>query len=60
MERARQITDQLEIYLTGCQLRIAASSILLDVVAEPAFTELFRPLFSLFGVSKGGTPSRWS
>jgi CBS domain containing-hemolysin-like protein len=52
MERAREITDQLEIYLTGCQLGITASSILLGVVAEPAFTELFRPLFSLFGVSE--------
>jgi CBS domain containing-hemolysin-like protein len=53
MERARQITDQLEIYLTGCQLGITASSILLGVVAEPAFTELFRPLFGLLGVSSG-------
>jgi len=53
MERAREITDQLEIYLTGCQLGITASSILLGVVAEPAFTELLRPLFSLFGVSEG-------
>ena len=52
MERARQITDQLEIYLTGCQLGITTSSILLGVVAEPAFTELFRPLFTLFGVSE--------
>lgn len=52
MERARQITDQLEIYLTGCQLGITMSSILLGVVAEPAFTELFRPLFVLFGISE--------
>ena len=52
MERARQITNQLEIYLTGCQLGITTSSILLGVVAEPAFTELFRPLFALFGVSE--------
>ena len=52
MERAREITNQLEIYLTGCQLGITTSSILLGVVAEPAFTELFRPLFALFGVSE--------
>lgn len=51
MERAREITNQLEIYLTGCQLGITTSSILLGVVAEPAFTELFRPLFILFGIS---------
>jgi CBS domain containing-hemolysin-like protein len=49
LERARRITDQLEIYLTGCQLGITTSSILLGVVAEPAFTSLFRPLFDLFG-----------
>lgn len=52
LERARQITSQLEIYLTGCQLGITASSILLGVVAEPAFTHLFRPLFDLFGASE--------
>ncbi len=51
LERARTITEQLEIYLTGCQLGITASSILLGVVAEPAFTYLFRPLFDLFGTS---------
>ena len=55
LERARQITSQLEIYLTGCQLGITASSILLGVVAEPAFTYLFRPLFELFGASEAVT-----
>jgi CBS domain containing-hemolysin-like protein len=53
LERARQITEELEIYLTGCQLGITASSILLGVVAEPAFTYLFQPLFSLAGTSEG-------
>jgi len=52
LERARRITDQLEIYLTGCQLGITASSILLGVVAEPAFTFLFRPVFDLLGTSE--------
>ena len=55
LERARQITDQLEIYLTGCQLGITASSILLGVVAEPAFTYLFQPLFELLGLSEAVT-----
>ena len=32
MERAREITDQLEIYLTGCQLGITTPSRMLDVV----------------------------
>jgi len=49
LERARRITDQLEIYLTGCQLGITTSSILLGVVAEPAFTYLLQPLFTLVG-----------
>ena len=51
LERARTMTDRLEIYLTGCQLGITTSSILLGVVAEPAFTHLLRPLFTLFGLS---------
>ncbi len=53
LERARRITDQLEIYLTGCQLGITTSSILLGVVAEPAFTYLLQPLFILVGTPEG-------
>jgi len=53
LERARRITDQLEIYLTGCQLGITTSSILLGVVAEPAFTYLLQPLFILAGTPEG-------
>ncbi len=34
MQRARRITEELEIYLTGCQLGITMSSILLGVVAD--------------------------
>lgn len=52
LDRARRLTDQLEIYLTGCQLGITTSSILLGVVAEPAFTHLFRPLFDLLGTTQ--------
>ncbi len=51
LERARRMTDRLEIYLTGCQLGITASSILLGVVAEPAFTAVLHPLFEVFGAS---------
>jgi CBS domain containing-hemolysin-like protein len=53
LERARQILDELEIYLTGCQLGITLSSILLGVVAEPAFTYLLAPFFRLVGLSEG-------
>lgn len=51
LTRARQMTERLEIYLTGCQLGITSSSILLGVIAEPAFTRLLRPAVGLFGVS---------
>ena len=50
LETAREITDRLEIYLTGCQLGITTSSILLGVVAEPAFTHLLLPVIGLFGL----------
>lgn len=53
METARRITDQLEIYLTGCQLGITSSSIVLGVVAEPAVTYLLMPLFTFAGISGG-------
>lgn len=52
LARARQMTERLEIYLTGCQLGITSSSILLGVIAEPAFTYLLRPVVGLFGVSE--------
>ena len=55
LERARKLTDRLEIYLTGCQLGITTSSILLGVVAEPAFTHLLRPLFAVIGLSSAIT-----
>lgn len=50
LERAWEMTKELEIYLTGCQLGISVTSILLGIVAEPAVTELLRPVVSLFGV----------
>lgn len=53
METARRITDQLEIYLTGCQLGITTSSILLGVIAEPAFTYLLTPVFTFLGTPEG-------
>jgi len=41
---AWRMTNELEIYLTGCQLGISVTSVLLGVVAEPAVTEVIRPL----------------
>ena len=45
LERAWEMTDRLEIYLTSCQVGITASSIAVGIVAEPALAALFAPLF---------------
>ena len=50
LRRAWEMTEELEIYLTGCQLGITTSSILLGVVAEPAVTHLLRPAFDWVGL----------
>ena len=45
LERAWEMTEDLEIYLTGCQVGITAASISLGIVAEPALAALFEPVF---------------
>jgi len=55
LRRAWRMTEELEIYLTGCQLGITSSSILLGVVAEPAFTALLEPLLGGLDVWSAGT-----
>ena len=45
LERAWEMTDRLEIYLTSCQVGITASSIAVGIVAEPALAALFVPVF---------------
>jgi len=50
MRRAWKITERLEIYLTGCQLGITTSSILLGIVAEPAMTALVAPIMAVIGL----------
>ena len=57
LRRAWAMTDELEIYLTSCQVGITASSIAVGVVAEPALSALFEPLFddtALAAVGAGG------
>ena len=57
LERAWEMTQNLEIYLTGCQIGITASSIAVGIVAEPALTAIFEPLFGgtvLASVGAGG------
>ncbi|MDS0299004.1 hemolysin family protein [Halogeometricum sp. S1BR25-6] len=45
LERAWSMTQDLELYLTTCQVGITASSIAVGIVAEPALAALFEPLF---------------
>lgn len=52
LERAWKMTEELEIYLTSCQVGISATSIALGVIAEPALVYLFDPIFS--GTSLAG------
>jgi CBS domain containing-hemolysin-like protein len=45
LRRAWEMTHDLEIYLTSCQVGITASSIAVGIVAEPALAAIFEPLF---------------
>ncbi|MFC6796384.1 MULTISPECIES: hemolysin family protein [unclassified Haladaptatus] len=45
LERAWEMTNDLELYLTTCQVGITASSIAVGIVAEPALAAIFEPLF---------------
>ncbi|WP_435068820.1 CNNM domain-containing protein [Haloplanus sp. C73] len=46
LRRAWEMTQDLEIYLTSCQVGITASSIAVGIVAEPALAALFEPYFA--------------
>ena len=57
LQRAWEMTNDLEIYLTTCQVGITASSIAVGIVAEPALAALFEPLFEntvLASIGSGG------
>ncbi|MBB6647314.1 CNNM domain-containing protein [Halobellus ruber] len=57
LRRGWEMTDDLEIYLTSCQVGITASSIAVGIVAEPALAALFEPFFEatvLASVGAGG------
>jgi IMP dehydrogenase len=57
LERAWEMTNELEIYLTSCQVGITASSIAVGIVAEPALAAIFEPTFAgsqLAGIGLGG------
>lgn len=56
LQRAWEMTNNLEIYLTTCQVGITASSIAVGIVAEPALAAIFEPLFAttaLAGIGAG-------
>ncbi|WP_424016584.1 hemolysin family protein [Halorientalis pallida] len=57
LRRAWEMTDDLEIYLTSCQVGITASSIAVGIVAEPALAAIFEPYFAntaLASIGAGG------
>ncbi len=45
LRRAWEMTHDLEIYLTSCQVGISATSIAVGIVAEPALAGLIEPFF---------------
>lgn len=59
LARAMSMLDRLEIHLTGCQLGISATSVLLGVLAEPAVTGLIEPMLGRVGL-EGSTVTAFS
>ncbi|WP_254544058.1 CNNM domain-containing protein [Halomarina pelagica] len=51
LERAWEMTDRLEIYLSGCQVGITICSVGLGYVAEPALAALLDPAVKALGLS---------
>lgn len=51
LDLAWRMTEQLELYLSGCQLGITVSSVGLGVVAEPALAEALHPLLVAVGAA---------
>jgi IMP dehydrogenase len=45
LELAWEMTNDLEFYLTTCQVWISGTSIALGIIAEPGLAALFEPLF---------------
>ncbi|MFC7138308.1 hemolysin family protein [Halosimplex aquaticum] len=55
LNRAWEMTQNLEIYLTTCQVGITASSIAVGIVAEPALAAIFEPLFANTALASVGS-----
>ncbi len=57
LQRAWEMTSDLEIYLTSCQVGISATSIAVGIIAEPALATLIDPFFAntlLASIGAGG------
>lgn len=54
LERAWEMTERLEIYLSGCQVGITISSVSLGVVAEPAVAAVFASAGRTLGLTSAG------
>jgi CBS domain containing-hemolysin-like protein len=50
LSRAWEMTERLEIFLSGCQVGITVSSVGLGVVAEPALATVMDPILGSLGV----------
>jgi len=57
LRRAWEMTGDLELYLTTCQVGITASSIAVGIVAEPALAAIFEPLFENTALAAVGSGS---
>ena len=55
LKLAWEMTEELEIYLTACQLGITITSILLGVTFEPGVTHLILPVTTLVGLASTET-----
>ncbi|QSG08721.1 Hemolysins or related protein containing CBS domains [Halapricum desulfuricans] len=54
LRRAWEMTSDLEIYLTSCQVGITATSIAVGIVAEPALAFLLEPVFANTALASAG------
>lgn len=52
-KNAKIITDNINAYLSACQLGITLASLALGWLGEPAFSELIRPVCTAIGVPAG-------
>ena len=52
-ENAKKISDNVNAYLSACQLGITLASLALGWLGEPAFSELIRPVLAPLGIPDG-------